>query len=125
MAHASPPKSIAELRRELERMEAHGRVAGSVLPFRVPELDVQPPNGGLALGHLHEVIEGGTAGEYAGIATLFIAGILARFPARLPSPAPGCIRTASSIARPARIATCCPPWEKDYAVRGSQAWLAK
>ena len=36
------------------------------------------PGGGLTLGHLHEVIEGGPAGEYAGLATLFTAGILAR-----------------------------------------------
>jgi hypothetical protein len=51
--------SIAELRRQLEQMEAPGPAAGSVLPFGLPELDVHFLNGSLALGHLHEVIEGG------------------------------------------------------------------
>jgi protein ImuA len=78
MALASPPIAIAELRRTLERMETHGRVEAAVLPFGVPELDQHLPGGGLALGHLHEVIEGGPASEYAGMAALFAAGILAR-----------------------------------------------
>jgi protein ImuA len=78
MAQARPPTPIAELRRQLERMETHGRVEAAVLPFGVPALDQQLPGGGLALGYLHEVIEGGPASEYAGMAALFTAGILAR-----------------------------------------------
>lgn len=110
MAAASPTTAIAELRRQLERMEAHGPAEGSVLPFRVPELDIHLPNGGLPLGHLHEVIEGGPASEYAGIATLFIAGILAR----IPGPVLWCLRGrdlfAPALARiglhPDRVIYC-------------------
>jgi protein ImuA len=59
-------------------MEAHGRPAGAVLPFSVPAVDDHLPGGGLMLGHLHEVIEDGRAGEHAGLAALFTAGLLAR-----------------------------------------------
>jgi len=88
MAPASPPIAIADLRRWLERTENHGPATGLALPFGVPDLDVHLPNGGLSLGHLHEVIEGGPASEYAGIAALFVAGILAR----LPGPVLWCLR---------------------------------
>lgn len=88
MALASPPTAIAELRRTLERMESHAGSERAVLPFGVPELDDRLPGGGFALGHLHEVMEGGPASEYAGIATLFAAGILAR----LPGPVLWCLR---------------------------------
>jgi protein ImuA len=49
-----------------------------VLPFGVPCADQHLPDGGLARGALHEIIEGGPASEYAAVATLFAAGILAR-----------------------------------------------
>ena len=39
MALASPPISIAELRRYLERVEGHGREQGEVLPFGVAAID--------------------------------------------------------------------------------------
>ena len=78
MALASPQRPIAELRRYLERIERHGREQGEVLPFGVAAIDTQLPHGGLARGHLHEAIEGGVAGQFAGLATLFVAGILAR-----------------------------------------------
>jgi protein ImuA len=65
MALASPPIAIAELRRTLERMESHGDRELSTLPFGVAKLDERLPGGGLTLGHLHEVIEGGPAGEMA------------------------------------------------------------
>jgi len=61
-----------------ERTERRGTDERNVLPFGISELDDCLPGGGLALGHLHEVIEAGPAGEYAGLATLFTAGILAR-----------------------------------------------
>jgi protein ImuA len=88
MALASPPIAIAELRRWLERTASHGHTPGAVLPFGVSAIDRHLPGGGLALGHLHEVIEDGPASAYAGIATLFIAGILAR----LPGPVLWCLR---------------------------------
>ena len=49
-----------------------------VLPFGVAAIDNALPNGGLALGALHEVSSAGPQGEYATAATLFIAGVLAR-----------------------------------------------
>ena len=80
MAQASPPTAIAELRRWLERMDSQGCEAVATLPFGIPEVDDRLPRGGLARGALHEVIEGGAAGEFAAVATLFAAGILARIP---------------------------------------------
>jgi protein ImuA len=88
MALASPPTAIAELRRKLEQMESHGSGERAVLPFGVAAIDERLPGGGLELGHLHEIMEGGPASEYAGIATLFTAGILAR----LPGPVLWCLR---------------------------------
>jgi protein ImuA len=110
MALASPQRPIAELRRYLERVEGHGRERGEVLPFGVPELDTQLPQGGLPRGHLHEAIEGGVASQYAGVATLFVAGILAR----IPGPVLWCLRGrdlfAPALARvglhPDRVIFC-------------------
>jgi protein ImuA len=110
MALASPPITIAELRRTLERTETHGQTLGASKPFGVSALDERLPNGGLALGHLHEVIEGGPAAEYASLASLFTAGILAR----LPGPVLWCLRGrdlfAPALARiglhPDRVIYC-------------------
>jgi protein ImuA len=110
MALASPPTAIAELRRWLERVEAHGRTEQAVLPFGLDAIDRSLPQGGLPLGHLHEVIEAGAAGEYAGLASLFIAGILAR----LSGPVLWCLRGrdlfAPALARiglhPDRVIYC-------------------
>ena len=88
MAVASPQTAIAELRRTLERMESHAGAGLGALPFGIPAIDERLPWGGLALGHLHEVMEGGPASEYAGLATLFAAGILAR----LSGPVLWCLR---------------------------------
>jgi len=78
MARASPTMTIAEMRRYVERAESHGREQGAVLPFGVEAIDRRLPQGGLPQGRLHEAIEGGAASQYAGLATLFVAGILAR-----------------------------------------------
>jgi protein ImuA len=86
MALASPPTSIADLRRWIERLE-RGHVAGC-LPFGSPAIDANVPDGGLALGHLHEVSEGGFASQYAGLAALFTAGMVAR----LTGPVLWCLR---------------------------------
>jgi protein ImuA len=110
MAPASPPTPIAELRRWLERVEGHGQANAASLPFGVPELDGHLPGGGLQRGHLHEVIEGGPAGEHAAIATLFAAGIAAR----IPGPVLWCLRGrdlfAPALARiglhPDRVIYC-------------------
>ncbi|MBF9194623.1 ImuA family protein [Microvirga terrestris] len=69
--------AIADLREQIERMEGDKRHR-PVLPFGVYTLDQHLPNGGLALGAVHEVVEAGPAAEFAGAATLFTAGIAAR-----------------------------------------------
>ncbi|WP_319799678.1 ImuA family protein [Microvirga rosea] len=68
---------LAELRHQLESLGA-GSVRKLHLPFGLAELDADLPGHGLARGALHEVIEGGLAAEFAGSATLFVAGIAAR-----------------------------------------------
>jgi protein ImuA len=73
-------------------------------------VDNRLPNGGLARGHLHEAIEAGAASQYAGLATLFVAGILAR----MPGPVLWCLRGrdlfAPALARvglhPDRVIFC-------------------
>jgi protein ImuA len=68
---------INDLRRQIERF---GGAQGSrkSLPFGVLALDRHLPGRGLTLGSLHEVIEDGSASEFAGTATFFAAGIAAR-----------------------------------------------
>ncbi len=110
MAEARPPTAIAELRRWLERAESHGPTTAGTLPFGIADLDSRLPGGGLPRGHLHEVIEGGPAGEFAAIATLFTAGIVAR----IPGPVLWCLRGrdlfAPALARiglhPDRVIYC-------------------
>ena len=117
MARASPSTCIAELRRTLNRMESHGGREREVLPFGIAAIDSRLPGGGLALGHLHEVMEGGPAGEYASLATLFAAGILAR----PPGPVLWCLRGrdlfAPALARiglhPDRVIYCETSNERD------------
>src|SRR5580698_11184252 len=110
MALASPQISIVDLRRHLERMETHGRAGGAVLPFHVPDIDARLPHGGLPRGHLHEAIEEGLASQFAGLASLFVAGIAAR----LEGPVLWCLRGrdlfAPALARvglhPDRVIFC-------------------
>ena len=72
----SPPEAIAELRRQIARLE-RGSQRRQPLPFGVPPVDEHLPGHGLARGALHEIIEAGPASEFAGAATLFTAGIAA------------------------------------------------
>ncbi|MPR05610.1 ImuA family protein [Microvirga tunisiensis] len=69
--------AIDDLRRQIERLEGGSR-RRKPLPFGVSSFDGHLPGGGLPLGALHEVIEAGPASEFAGTATLFVAGIAAR-----------------------------------------------
>jgi len=110
MAQASQPASVAELRRWLERTESRGAATVDALPFGIADLDARLPGGGIQRGHLHEVIEGGPAGEFAALATLFTAGIVAR----IPGPVLWCLRGrdlfAPALARiglhPDRVIYC-------------------
>jgi protein ImuA len=110
MAFASQPAAIAELRARLEQMTGHGGNTAAALPFGIKAIDENLPGGGLCLGHLHEVMEAGPAGEHAAIASIFAAGILAR----LPGPVLWCLRGrdlfAPALARvglhPDRVIYC-------------------
>ena len=75
-----PQAVIARLRARIRMVESGGRPSRGVLPFGIDALDVALPEGGLALGALHEVA-GGSAGAIDGAAAaLFTAGIVARSP---------------------------------------------
>jgi protein ImuA len=110
MLRAGSSIAVRELRAWLERIEAHGGAPQKALSFDVPPIDANLPGGGLALGGLHEIIEGGSASEYASVATLFAAGILAR----LKGPVLWCLRGrdlfAPALARvglhPDRVVYC-------------------
>ncbi len=77
MLRAEQQIALADLRRRVGHLDGRLRTHRS-LPFGVSALDRGLPGQGLALGALHEVIEGGQAAEFAGSATLFVAGIAAR-----------------------------------------------
>ncbi len=83
-------------------MEAHGRASAGVLPFDILHVDAYIPGGGLALGYFHEVMEGGPASEYAGLAILFAAGIAAR----LTGPVLWCLRGRDLFASAASSTAC-------------------
>jgi protein ImuA len=77
MRRAGQRMALADLRQQVERLNGGAR-HHPVLPFGVAALDRHLPGVGLSLGALHEVVEGGPAAEFAGAATLFLAGIVAR-----------------------------------------------
>jgi protein ImuA len=77
MRRAGQRIALADLRPQVERLSAGARHY-PVLPFGVAALDRHLPGAGLRLGALREVVEGGPAAEFAGAATLFLAGIVAR-----------------------------------------------
>lgn len=75
-----PQAVIDRLRTCIRMIESGGQPSRGVLPFGIDALDVALPEGGLALGALHE-IAGGSAGAVDGAAAaLFTAGIVARSP---------------------------------------------
>ena len=78
MAGTGDGEGLAALRRRLEALERGGRPAGAVLPFGLAALDAALPQGGLALGALHELAGAGPDEEDGAIAAAFLAGILAR-----------------------------------------------
>lgn len=73
---ASP--AIAELRQRIERLEGARGGPRAVLPFGVSAIDRRLPEGGLALGCLHEVAGGGSGAVDGAAAALFAAGVVAR-----------------------------------------------
>ncbi|HTU54068.1 MAG TPA: damage-inducible protein, partial [Acetobacteraceae bacterium] len=81
----SPPSqlrpSLAPLRARIRRLERAGRLESfasehGALAFGVAAIDAHLPEGGLALGRLHEILE--SRGPGIGAPTLFAASLLAR-----------------------------------------------
>ena len=75
---SAAPSAITALRDQISALEAGNGRAGHVLPFGIPALDRRLPQGGLALGCLHEVAGGGNGAVDGAAASCFAAGISAR-----------------------------------------------
>ena len=69
---------VEELRERIQRLEGAVTRRRTVLSFGVKEIDRRLPEGGLALGALHEVAGGGNGAVDGAAAALFAAGIAAR-----------------------------------------------
>jgi protein ImuA len=75
---ASPALPILEgLRQRIQRLEGGAARHRTVLPFGISAIDWHLPEGGLALGALHEVAGGGNGAIDGAAAALFTAGIVA------------------------------------------------
>lgn len=94
MPHAAPRPTVAALRARIAHLEgAEGHVRRT-LPFGVDMLDQRLPQGGLAVGCLHEVAGGGAGAVDGAAAACFAAGIAAR----LPGPVLWCVTQADLFA---------------------------
>src|SRR5205085_5345540 len=86
----SPPASLTSLRDRVRQIEAPAR--HGVLPFGIPSIDRALPEGGLALGAVHEILGADGDEEDGAAADGFVAGILARLSPQLsptsPQPSP-------------------------------------
>jgi protein ImuA len=82
MSTRSDP-AIAALRQRISALDGAGQGGRSILPFGLPALDRRLPQGGLALGCLHEVAGGGNGAVDAAAASCFAAGIAARLPGQV------------------------------------------
>lgn len=78
MFHTERP-ALDDLRAQIARIE-RGPIAATarVVSMGAPEIDAALPNGGLALGALHEIAGAGPDTEHGAAAALLTAGILAR-----------------------------------------------
>jgi protein ImuA len=70
--------AVETLRERIQCLEGRARHSRAVLPFGIEAIDERLPEGGLALGALHEVAGGGTGAVDGAAAALFAAGIAAR-----------------------------------------------
>jgi protein ImuA len=69
---------LTALRERIQRLEGGAVRNHAVLPFGIKAIDQHLPEGGLALGALHEVAGGGHSAIDGAAAALFTAGIAAR-----------------------------------------------
>lgn len=111
MTNAGHELILSELRARIERIGLGRSLRTDALAFDVSEIDDRLPGGGLRLGALHEVSEAGPpVAEHAALASLFVAGILAR----ISGPVLWCLRGrdlfAPALARaglhPDRVVYC-------------------
>jgi protein ImuA len=70
--------TVDALRERIQRLEGGARHEPAVLPFGIKAIDEHLPEGGLALGALHEVAGGGNGAVDGAAAALFAAGIATR-----------------------------------------------
>ena len=70
--------TVEALRERVQRLEGGARHERAALPFGILAIDGHLPEGGLALGALHEVAGGGNGAIDGAAAALFAAGIAAR-----------------------------------------------
>jgi hypothetical protein len=66
---------LTALRERIQRLEGGTARSRTVLPFGIQAIDRHLPEGGLALGALHEVAGGGNGAIDGAAAALFTAGI--------------------------------------------------
>jgi protein ImuA len=83
MTTRAPHTAVQALRTRLHALDGAARRRRAVLPFGVPAIDARLPDGGLALGALHEVAGVGNGAADGAAAALFAAGIAARTWARV------------------------------------------
>jgi protein ImuA len=79
----APLAAIDALRERIRCLEGGARHRRAVLPFGIKAIDERLPEGGLALGALHEVAGGGNGAIDGAAAALFAAGIAARTSGRV------------------------------------------
>jgi protein ImuA len=78
MRTAAPLPVLTALRERVQRLEPGAARHRSVLPFGIEPIDRHLPDGGLALGALHEVAGVGHGAVDGAVAALFTAGIASR-----------------------------------------------
>jgi protein ImuA len=78
-----PTAVVEALRERIRCLEGGARHRRAVLPFGIKAIDERLPEGGLALGALHEVAGGGNGAIDGAAAALFAAGIAARTKGRV------------------------------------------
>ena len=83
MRTSTPLPVLEALRDRIQRLEGGGPRRKTVLPFGIKAIDQLLPEGGLALGALHEVAGGGNGAIDGAAAALFAAGIAARTTGRV------------------------------------------
>ncbi|TJZ89242.1 damage-inducible protein [Paracoccus gahaiensis] len=94
MTELVPRPTVAALRARIAHLEGAETYAREVLPFGVDMLDRRMPQGGLAVGCLHEIAGGGAGAVDGAAAASFAAGIAAR----LPGPVLWCVTQADLFA---------------------------